>query len=136
MTMQNLVAFVHSLDRMPEEWRALIRLLFFNPQDAAEGVFERIGETDLDYSELNKIIETAKEFGIENADVISDKFLAFCNREDIDAKDACPTCGNRPGDGRGCNDPEGCGFGVSGADFDGTEDLNDARISKPHLFDA
>jgi hypothetical protein len=25
--------------------------------------------------------------------------------------DACPTCGNRPGDGVGCDDPNGCGYG-------------------------
>lgn len=27
-----------------------------------------------------------------------------------------PTCGNRPGDGRGCNDPDGCGFGAQDND--------------------
>jgi hypothetical protein len=29
------------------------------------------------------------------------------------ADDACPTCGNRPGDGVGCDDPDGCGVGGS-----------------------
>lgn len=35
-----------------------------------------------------------------------DAALEEFNRED----EACPTCGNLPGDGAGCNDPDGCGF--------------------------
>jgi hypothetical protein len=34
--------------------------------------------------------------------------------EPADGDDSCPTCGNRPGDGRGCDDPNGCGFAADG----------------------
>lgn len=32
-------------------------------------------------------------------------------RVEVD-KVACPTCGNLPGEGRGCDNPDGCGYAV------------------------
>ena len=40
---------------------------------------------------------------------MADVALSHCT--DMSSEEACPTCGNKPGDGVGCNDPEGCGFG-------------------------
>lgn len=107
MTLQQLTTFItHTIGGLPEDKRSAIRILFHNPTDAAVGVFEQFAEWE-GLETLAKIIETAEELSIDNADHVAMAFLRWQHEDD----DACPTCGNHPGDGAGCSDPTGCGFG-------------------------
>lgn len=53
-----------------------------------------------------------------------------------DVDDACPTCGNHPGDGVGCDDPDGCGFGRDPAAEGIAAARADARALAPESANA
>lgn len=131
MTMSQLVTFLtHTIGNLPQDRREEVRVLFHNPQDASLGVFENFAAWD-GLETLSEIVRTAKALGLDNADAIDDLFTGWQHRDDADGV-ACPTCGNLPGDGVGCNDPNGCGYG---ADVDGTLDENERRAARPQDYD-
>lgn len=105
MTMQQLMTFVRRIDALPEAQRNAVRLLFHNPTDAAVPAFECFAQWS-GVEVLSEIIDAAETLGIEHADHVSMAFLRWMHEGSEDA----------------------------GGEFDGTEDLNDARITKPYLF--
>ena len=80
MSYDDLMRFVAKIGALPLDKRGAVRLLFFNPTDAAIGVFETFGEWD-GVDMLDEIIQTAKRLGIEHAGAIEDAFVEWQNAE-------------------------------------------------------
>jgi len=86
ITLRDLRAFTARIDRLSDEQRDAVRVMFHNPTDAAVVAFEAFDEGDA-LDELRAILDTARACNVEHADTLDAAFVAWGNREDY--CDAC-----------------------------------------------
>lgn len=107
MKLTEVLKFAKKVNGLDDEQRRAFLLAFHNPTDATAVAAEHFDDDD-DLELFFELLDTASAAGIDNADVVEGEVRKWMHGG-FDPK--CPTCGNRPGDGPGCNDPDGCGFG-------------------------